>query len=288
MQQRIRQATSSCIRRRIVQAAIRLHREIGFKKTTVADIARGASMSPANVYRFFPSKQAIEEAVVADLFEHVSAAATFAARGGSALERLTAALRAISQLHEHRLKTDSRQHELVAAAVGENWAVALSYADRIRGLVRAIIAAGQASGELRPGSSMAMTCCLLEAMDGYLNPSRINAAAIRPTFDEMMDLCAGALRQYRGVSRSTWPTRVSQHDHPGIFAGDGNAARCRGGLGRGMRRRQAPGRRSSAAMDGALRKAGAWAVAYRRYSLDYVLDEDAERRNIWSGDFDMS
>jgi AcrR family transcriptional regulator len=194
MQEGTLQARSSCIRRRIVQAAIRLHREIGFKKTTVADIARGASMSPANVYRFFPSKQAIEEAVVADLFEQVSAAATLAARGGSALERLTAALRAISQLHEHRLANDSRQHELVAAAVRENWAVALSYADRIQGLVRAIIAAGQASGELRPGSPMAMTCCLLEAMDWYLSPSRVNSATVRPTFDEMMDFCAGALR----------------------------------------------------------------------------------------------
>jgi AcrR family transcriptional regulator len=210
MLERIPQATSSSSSRRIVQVASRLHREIGFRKTTVADIARGASMSPANVYRFFPSKQAIEEAVVADLFEHVCAAATFAARGGSALERLTAALRAISQLHEHRLKTDSKQHELIAAAVGENWAVALSYADRIRGLVRAIIAAGQESGELRPGSSMAMTCRLLEAMEGYLNPSRINAATIRPTFDEMMDFCADALRQYHVVSRSTWPTRVSK------------------------------------------------------------------------------
>jgi AcrR family transcriptional regulator len=194
MPQRTCQVGSSCIRRRIVEAAIRLHRQIGFKKTTVADIARGASMSPANVYRFFASKQAIEEAVVADQLDHVSAVATRAARSGSALERLTAALRAISQLHEHRQENDSKQYELVAAAVGENWAVALSYADRIRGLVRATIAAGQASGELRPGSSMAMTCCLLEAMDGYLNPSRINAATVRPTFDEMMDFCAGALR----------------------------------------------------------------------------------------------
>jgi AcrR family transcriptional regulator len=193
MQQRIPQAGSSCIHQRIVQAAIRLHRQIGFKKTTVADIARGASMSPANVYRFFPSKQAIEEAVVADLFEHVTAAATLAACGGSALQRLTAALRAISQLQEHRLENDSKQHELVAAAVRENWPVALSYADRIRGLVRGIIAAGQVGGELRPGTPMTMTCCLLEAMDGYLNPSRINAAAVRPTFDEMMDFCAGAL-----------------------------------------------------------------------------------------------
>ena len=31
-------------------------------------------------------------------------------------------------------------------------------------------------------------------MDGSLNPSRINAATVRPTFDEMMDFCASALR----------------------------------------------------------------------------------------------
>jgi len=33
-----------------------------------------------------------------------------------------------------------------------------------------------------------------------------------------------------------------------------------------------------------------WAVAYRRYSLDHVADEDTARRgriNIWSGDFDL-
>jgi AcrR family transcriptional regulator len=195
MQEQIFHSGSSHIRRRIVQAAIRLHREIGFTKTTVADIARGAAMSPANVYRFFPSKQAIEEAVVAEQFEEMSTAATLASRsGGPALERLGAVLKAISQLHERRLANDSKQHELVAAAVRENWTVALSYADRIRGLVRAIIAAGQASSELRPGGPMAMACCLLEAMDAHLSPSRINAATVRPTFDEMMDFCARALR----------------------------------------------------------------------------------------------
>jgi hypothetical protein len=71
--------------------------------------------------------------------------------------------------------------------------------------VRATIAGGQASGELRPGSPTAMTCCLLEAMDGYLNPSRINAATVRPAFDEMMDFCAGALHHVPWGIRSTWP-----------------------------------------------------------------------------------
>jgi endonuclease YncB( thermonuclease family) len=36
--------------------------------------------------------------------------------------------------------------------------------------------------------------------------------------------------------------------------------------------------------------ANGWAVAYRQYLEDYVVDEDAARQsraNIWSGDFDM-
>jgi endonuclease YncB( thermonuclease family) len=36
--------------------------------------------------------------------------------------------------------------------------------------------------------------------------------------------------------------------------------------------------------------ANGWAVAFRRYSQNYVADEDAARKrrlNIWSGDFDM-
>jgi hypothetical protein len=143
---------------------------------------------------------------VAELFEDVCMAATEAARSsGSALRRLAATLRTISRLHEHRLARDSKLHELMAAAARDNWPVALCYADRIRGLVRPIIAAGQASGELRAGSPVALTCCLVEAMDAYLSPSRINGVALRLTFNEMMDFSAGALRNPRLGSRSACP-----------------------------------------------------------------------------------
>ena len=50
-------------RARIVATAERLFREIGFQKTTVADIARELRMSPANVYRFFGAKSEINAAV---------------------------------------------------------------------------------------------------------------------------------------------------------------------------------------------------------------------------------
>jgi len=49
-------------------------REIGYQKTTVADIAKVLRMSPANVYRFFDSKKAIHEGVARALMGGVEQA----------------------------------------------------------------------------------------------------------------------------------------------------------------------------------------------------------------------
>jgi AcrR family transcriptional regulator len=185
---------SSLPRERIVRTAIRLYGEMGYRKTTVADVARGASMSAANLYRFFPSRQALEDAAVTELLEQEYAAAAAAARSGcSGLERLNATFKAISGAQQDRLVKNIRLHELVVAAGQANWPACLSHADRLRGVVRSIIAAGQASGEFRAGSPMALACCLLDAMDAYLNPSRIKPGTVQPAFDEMMGFCAAAL-----------------------------------------------------------------------------------------------
>jgi len=50
-------------RARIMATAEALFRRLGFAKTTVGDIAAELEMSPANVYRFFSSKNAIVEAI---------------------------------------------------------------------------------------------------------------------------------------------------------------------------------------------------------------------------------
>src|SRR5438309_2027013 len=50
-------------RARIMDTAEALFRRLGFAKTAVADIASALKMSPANVYRFFLSKNVIIEAI---------------------------------------------------------------------------------------------------------------------------------------------------------------------------------------------------------------------------------
>jgi len=179
---------------RIVQAAVDLYCEIGHNKTTVADLARSLSMSSANIYRFFPSKRAIEEAVVERMLDDMVGAASEAAGGsGPALCRLAAVLKAMADCNESRPAKYRRLQDLVALAFRQNWPVVLVYSDRIRGLLRPIIGAGQARGEVQGGSAMALTCCLLEAMDVHLDPARTGAAKLRPSFDEMLGFCAGAL-----------------------------------------------------------------------------------------------
>ena len=50
-------------RRRILEAAEEQFRRVGYHRTSVADIAAQLGMSPANIYRFFPSRDAINESI---------------------------------------------------------------------------------------------------------------------------------------------------------------------------------------------------------------------------------
>src|ERR1700719_3372939 len=85
----IAEHTEQDTRERILVVAERLFREIGYQKTTVADIAKVLRMSPANVYRFFDSKKAIHEGVARTLMGEVEEAAqAIATKHESAARRL--------------------------------------------------------------------------------------------------------------------------------------------------------------------------------------------------------
>jgi hypothetical protein len=55
---------------------------------------------------------------------------------------------------------------------------------------------------------MALTCCLLEAMDVHLNPSRAGAATLRPSFEKMSRFCLGALGRTSSLQAAEMPSHV--------------------------------------------------------------------------------
>ena len=72
-----------------VEVAERLFRQIGFQKTTIADIVRELHLSPANV-RFFAAKSEINEAVCMDLLGKIEVKAEeIAASRSTATQRIT-------------------------------------------------------------------------------------------------------------------------------------------------------------------------------------------------------
>src|SRR5215469_2566152 len=95
-------------RERILVVAERLFRQIGYTKTTVADIAKELRMSPANVYRFFDSKKSIHEGVARRLMGEVEgAAAAIMDKPGPATERLRELLITVNRMNTERYVGDS-------------------------------------------------------------------------------------------------------------------------------------------------------------------------------------
>jgi AcrR family transcriptional regulator len=183
-------------RERILVVAERLFREIGYQKTTVADIAKVLRMSPANVYRFFDSKKAIHEGVARTLMGGVEQAAEAIASGrGSATLRLRELITTIHRMNCERYIGDSKLHEMVEIAMEESWEVCVAHMQRITETIGAVIAEGVASGEFEVADVPLAAMCACTAMMRYFHPQMIAQSANKPgpALDQMIDFVLAGL-----------------------------------------------------------------------------------------------
>ncbi|MCX8135270.1 MAG: TetR/AcrR family transcriptional regulator [Roseococcus sp.] len=161
-------------RARIADAAERLFRSLGYQKTAVADIARECGMSPANVYRFFASKSAINEAIAARLLGGIEAELRVIAAGaGPAEARLRAAVRALHQRGSALFFEEKRLHDMVEAAMAEHWGVIERFLEAVVGLYAALLAEGMARGEFRPRDPVATARSLKQCTVAWMHPALI-------------------------------------------------------------------------------------------------------------------
>lgn len=136
------------VRSQILGVAEKLFRAYGYGKTTVADIARECAMSPANVYRFFESKAAVNEAITEVLLaESEQRGAAILKEQRSAADRLRMFLLEMHSFALERYLKDARVHELCAKAMEEQWGVIEAHILRCRAMVRSLIEEGMKSGE---------------------------------------------------------------------------------------------------------------------------------------------
>src|SRR5262249_14198418 len=127
-------------RARIVETAEALFCRLGFAKTAVADIAAELGMSPANVYRFFDSKNAIVEEICRRCLADVEEKAWAVARSkASAAERLERLILEILAYHKENFVTEHRVNELVVAAIEQSWETIRAHKDTVNNVVEVIL-----------------------------------------------------------------------------------------------------------------------------------------------------
>jgi AcrR family transcriptional regulator len=183
-------------RRSIIEVAERLSRQIGFQKTTVADIARELRMSPANIYRFFASKSEINEAVCQQVLGAVEASVeAIAESSGPAGQKLRAIVTAIEKHNAQRLRSDHKLHEMVEAAVSENWGVARQHFADLQKALAHVIEQGVNSGEFVGTDADLGAILVLSACIRFCHPRLMAECAQdpEPTIDQMVDFCLAAL-----------------------------------------------------------------------------------------------
>jgi AcrR family transcriptional regulator len=135
-------------RARIMDTAEALFRRLGYAKTAVADIAGELKMSPANVYRFFPSKNAIIEAICQRCLSELEDRAWAVARSrGSAAERLERLVLEILAYHKENNLTDQRVNDIVLAAIELSWGAIRAHKEHMRMVFEAVLREGIERGE---------------------------------------------------------------------------------------------------------------------------------------------
>jgi AcrR family transcriptional regulator len=183
-------------RERILVVAERLFRQIGYQKTTVADIAKELRMSPANVYRFFDSKKAIHEGVARSLMGEVEIEAqAIAAKPGPAAVRLRELMKTIHRMNSERYVADSKLHEMVEIAMQEDWDVCLAHMEMITRTIGSVVAQGAATGEFVVADLQIAALCACTGMIRFFHPQMIAQTANKPgpTIDQMIDFVLASL-----------------------------------------------------------------------------------------------
>jgi len=141
----------------ILAVAWDLIRQLG-ARTAVADIADKSGMSSANVYRFFPSKQALNEAVCEGLLgESLKAAQSALDRPGTAAERIATMMLTLHRLMRDHMTDQARVHEILQIAMDEVWPPIVDYLHKCAAMLAETIAEGQATGEFGSSSPSCAT-----------------------------------------------------------------------------------------------------------------------------------
>jgi AcrR family transcriptional regulator len=156
----------------ILEAAQEVLRRFGPAKATVVDVARALGVSHGSVYRHFPSKAALREAVLRRWLDRSHAPVTQAAKaGGPAPARLRNWLTTLFEAKRHKALDDPELFATYSVLVGDASGVIDEHIAEMINEVAGILRDGIEAGEFTPVADIELTArAVLDATARFHNP----------------------------------------------------------------------------------------------------------------------
>lgn len=159
------------VRTRILEVAEEHFRRIGYHKTSMADIASDLGMSRANVYRFFPSRNAITGFICERILNEAADIAFAIARANAtASEKLSRLLIAVHQHAKATLIEQKHMHDMIVAVMQQNWGIVKAHIDWMVAVFEGIIREGIEAGELEVGDPAEAARAVKTAFMPFFHP----------------------------------------------------------------------------------------------------------------------
>lgn len=186
-------------RQQILDTTEDVLRRYGPAKATVADVARALRVSPGSIYRHFPTKAALREAVTRDWLDRIHAGLDeVVKRDSPAPERLRQWLTTLFDAKKKHSRDDPELFDTFSALTAEHGDVVTEHVRDLTRQIRTIIQDGVERGEFAVADLDAAAGAVFAATATFHNPLHATEWAepgIDGTFQAVTDLVmAGLLR----------------------------------------------------------------------------------------------
>jgi AcrR family transcriptional regulator len=184
----------------ILEAAEQVLRRYGPEKTSVVDVAKALQVSHGTLYRHFPSKVALREAVTERWLLRIAKPLQELASqtGGSAVDRLRTWLQALIQSKRKHVIEEPEMFGMYSAVTLEAVDMVEEHVQHLISQMMGIIEDGVSSKEFRTGEPEAMARAIFFATSRFHHPAHAyewSSSTIEQEFDLVWELILSGIRK---------------------------------------------------------------------------------------------
>ena len=182
-------------RQQILQAADEHFRLYGYRKTTLADIAKAINLSTPYLYKFFDSKQALGEAICSQcLNKALLEVDELVGAVKSPVDKLRRVFTGLESKGWSFLNDERKIHDMVLVSFEERWGSLARFKEARFQLIRRIIVQGRESGDFERKTPLEETCRAISNMtDLFFHPMLLEQAG-KSLEDEALAVANVAIR----------------------------------------------------------------------------------------------